>query len=335
MNDNSAKPFGCLLGCTGIAAFLVIIFPGLAVVGYVMGIFPGIVLGAAPSLLIYLVAWWALRWATIRLLIGIGVKQLRSLRLAVNLSAAGFVIAVTVIVPTECNRPLDRATAEYQTTDIVPLQPLALAGVIAVIQPDYHFSRKLVCDTLCQHLLFEASATRVIHVAHRPDAPRVTSYRIERRSECPPPALAQGPPLKFIDREPPAEQFKRFHRRIAAGECLIEEPGRVEDADVTIQLRSLYHGAGKFSTPWRLMRDIAEVRRLEIVAADNRVLYRRTEVTTDRLMTPLFSIAAGGLLTSVSYVGWSRIRTISSPLGLRGHDALRNALASLNSGPMK
>jgi hypothetical protein len=108
MNDNSAKPFGCLLGCTGIAAFLVIIFPGLAVVGYVMGIFPGIVLGAAPSLLIYLVAWWALRWATIRLLIGIGVKQLRSLRLAVNLSAAGFVIAVTVIVPTECNRPLDR-----------------------------------------------------------------------------------------------------------------------------------------------------------------------------------------------------------------------------------
>lgn len=330
MHENEAKPFGWLLGCTGIASILVIVFPGLAVAGYMMGIFPGILLGAAPSLLIYLVAWWALRRAI--MLWPVGAGQQRRLCRTASVVAAILVLAAAVMIPITCNLPLDRAPADYQATDIAPPQPLALAGVVAVIPSADTAYRKPSCDVICEHLLFETGVMRVIGVSTALDGQRITSYRIERRSECPRPALSQRPPLKRIDNESAAGQLQRFRRRIAAGECLIEEPGHVADADVTIQLRILYRGADRFSMPWRLTRDIAEVRQLEIVMADNRVLYRRTEVTADRLMTPLFSVATSGLLTTVSYVGWSRVRTVSSPLGIQGDDALRNALASLNSG---
>ena len=57
---------GCL-GCTGAAAIVVLLFPAAALIGYFMGIVPGIFLGVSPALFVYLVTWWGLRWVALKI----------------------------------------------------------------------------------------------------------------------------------------------------------------------------------------------------------------------------------------------------------------------------
>ena len=58
--------FQRLLGCTGVAALVVMVFPAAAVFGLMLGVLPGLLLGVAPSLFIYLLIWWGLKRLVLR-----------------------------------------------------------------------------------------------------------------------------------------------------------------------------------------------------------------------------------------------------------------------------
>jgi hypothetical protein len=64
------------------------------------------------------------------------------------------------------------------------------------------------------------------------------------------------------------------------------------------------------------------------VQSDGRLLYRRTEVVSNPLTTPLVVETRAGLLTSVTYAGWGRSEQKLSPIGIKGRDALSDLLGS-------
>ena len=89
---------GCL-GCTGVAAIVVLLFPAAALIGYFMGIVPGIFLGVSPALFVYLVIWWVLRWVTLKIASFAGFDlNARMVRWTAN------IVAIAIDPPPDCRR---------------------------------------------------------------------------------------------------------------------------------------------------------------------------------------------------------------------------------------
>src|SRR5262249_41694732 len=149
--------------------------------------------------------------------------------------------------------------------------------------------------------------SRVV-VADRLPASAVGAFWIERRDQCPEPALPRYELRWAVDFqlfkywETPQQQVRA---RIARGECLVQGDGRLEEAGAIIAFRRIKERDTIFANPWRLRLDTIEAIRLEIVDREGRTLYRGTEVRTAPLVAPLL-IDTHGLLASIGYVGWAR-----------------------------
>ena len=164
------------------------------------------------------------------------------------------------------------------------------------------------------------------------------SYRIEPRDLCPKVDLprtlivwlgelrASGGTRRMTVED-------RVKVRIAGGECLVRDTGRMEDAGTIISVRNVKPGLSVFRGPWNLWLDTVNARRLEIAEADGRVLYRRTQITAALLAEPLRSTAGGGLFTTVTYAGWARREVNTQPLGPDGRDILPDLLGKEASRP--
>ena len=327
---------GCL-GCTGVAAVIVLLYPAAALIGLMLGILPGIFLGAAPVLFVYLVAWWGFRWLVVKgeMVAGFDPRT-RLVRWMANLLAAGIILAFAIMIPRTVNAPLAQEIEELQITDVQPPGIIKLPAIVAVELPKRYESSHgggPYCEALCLRLLYNGVVSRVIAAEIRPDGKiePASSYRIERRDQCPKPDLPNSLIvwLGELHAEGGVRSMgikDRVRARISAGECLVRGAGRVEDADAVISFREIKKGIGSFQGPWNLRLDTVGARRLEIVEADGRVLYRRTEVTAEPLIVPLLSTAAAGFLTTVTYSGWARSKTETSTLGPNGRDILPGLL---------
>jgi hypothetical protein len=333
---------GCL-GCTGVAAIVVLLFPAAALFGYFMGIVPGIFLGLSPSLFVYLVAWWGLRGVVLKIesLAGFDLNA-RMIRWTANIVAIAIVAAFAIVTPLAINAPLQQQIAELQATDVQLPGTIKLPAVVAIELPKSYAGGKgkpPYCEGLCLRLLFNGVVSRVIAAEIRPDGniEPASSYRIERRDQCPQLDFTALPIVwpgeRWVEKGKPAGIENRVRARISAGECLVREVGRIEDAEAVISFRELKKGLARFRGPWTLPLDTVSAKRLEIIETGGRVLYRRTEVTAEPLIVPLITTAQAGLLTTVTYSGWARATTEASPLGPNGRDVLPGLLGDAARPP--
>jgi hypothetical protein len=178
--------------------------------------------------------------------------------------------------------------------------------------------------------LFNSAVQRVIAVD--PTHGNATSaFWIERHESCP-----EHPNLDFHVRwmtdfplvrgDTPED---RVRARIAGGECLLEGDGRLKEAATIISYRTVQKGVSIFDHPWALQSGPPAVNRLEIISdANGGTIYRRTEVTTVVLTTPLRIVAAAGLFTTVTYVGWAHFDRTLAEIGPHGRDVLPHILGA-------
>ncbi|UPJ47573.1 hypothetical protein IVB30_30510 [Bradyrhizobium sp. 200] len=330
---------------TGVAAVIVIAFPVTAVFGLLLGILPGLILGITPSLFIYLVVWWGLQWLVLKFGMVAGLDSTtRQVRWMVNLVPLAVVLVVAFKLPAAINAPLEQEIAQLQATDAQPPGVIKLPAIVAIELPSSsHTGRRgegPYCEALCLRLLYNGAVARVIAAARFPDGKKIelASYRIERRDQCPKPDLPRTlivwPEQHLALRgTKPRRVEDRVQARISAGECLVRDAGRIEDAEAIISVRTVKVGTDIFQGSWNPWIDTVGARRLEILEAGGRVLYRRTEVTAALLSIPLRSTAGGGLLTSVTYVGWARSRADTLPLGPDARDILPGLLGEEATRP--
>lgn len=246
-------------------------------------------------------------------------------------------------MPAWVNAPREQAIAQLQATDVQPPGVVKLPAIVAVELPtSSHPGRSgegPYCEALCLRLLYNGAVSRVLAVARRHDGKvDLASYRIERRDQCARPDLPRSlivwprEHLAWRDQELTGVK-QRIQARVSAGECLVRDAGRIEDAEAVISVRNVRAGADIFQGPWNPWLDTVGARRLEIVEAGGRLLYRRTEVTAALLSSPLRSTAGGGLLTSVTYAGLAWGRADTQPLGPDARDILPGLLGEEASRP--
>ncbi|MEH2532120.1 hypothetical protein V1277_001498 [Bradyrhizobium sp. AZCC 1588] len=329
---------------TGVAALVVLAYPVVATFGWLLGGLPGLILGAAPSLFVYLVVWWGLNWLVLKLGMVAGFDPAtRQVRWIANLVPVAILLVGAFKIPGMVNAPHEQEIAQLQATDVQSPGVIKLPAIVAIELPSSSHSGRRgegpYCEALCLRLLYNGAVARVIAAARYPDGKiERASYRIERRDQCPKPDLPRSlivwPEQHLALRGTgPRRVEDRVQARISAGECLVRDAGRIEDAEAIISVRNAKAGADIFQGPWNPWLDTVGARRLEIVEADGRVLYRRTEVTAALLSTPLRSTAGGGLLTTVTYAGLAHGRADMQPLGPDARDILPGLLGEEASRP--
>lgn len=331
------------LGCTGVAALIVMAYPMVAVFGWLLGGLPGLFLGIAPSLFFYLLVWWGLNWLALKLGMVAGFDPATwQVRWIANLVPVAIILAVAFTIPSMVNAPREQEIAQLQATDLRPPGVIKLPAIVAIELPKFSRGRRGEgphCEALCLRLLYNGVASRVVAAARLPEGTtELASYRIERRDQCPKPDLPRTlivwPEEHLaLHGTKPMRVEDRVRARTSAGECLVRGIGRIEDADAIISVRDVKVGADIFQWSWSPWLDTVSGRRLEIVEAHGRVLYRRTEVTAALLSTPLRSTAGGGLFTTVTYAGWARTRADTQPLGPDARDILPALLGEEASRP--
>jgi hypothetical protein len=317
----------------GVVATVVMAVPQIALIGLAAGILPGYLLAITPSLFCYSLAWWPIRRVLLKagLLAGLDPAR-RLLHWTAGTSAVAITLIPAILVPRALNVSIEEAATTLRAEDHESAGQIAFPTVVALRFPRSYVQINL-CEALCQHLLYNGVVSRVIvSQLNGPDAsipPPPNAYWIERRDRCPEPDIsifqvAWPTDIPFEDGGP----LTRVRARIAAGECLLRDQGKIEEAGATITVRQLKKGASIFDTPWTLEPDTVEANRLEIVESDGRLLYRRTEVKTQPLMVPLLIDVQSGLFTTVTYVGWARSPVVYSPIGPQGRDVMPDLLGA-------
>src|SRR5437868_5441001 len=113
-------------------------YPMAAVIGLFLGGLPGIYLGAAPSLFIYLVAWWGLRWLVLKLGTSAGFDPARSpVRWTANLVPVAALLVLAFAIPRLINAPHEQEIAQLQATDVPSAGVITLPAIVAIELPKF------------------------------------------------------------------------------------------------------------------------------------------------------------------------------------------------------
>ena len=330
--------FRRFLGVTGVATIIVLVMPGSVVLGFLLGGLPGAFLMIAPTLFIYLAPWCGLTWLILKLgtIAGFDAASWALRGMAILLPIAPIAFAAFKI-PAMINAPREQEMVQLQASDVQPTSIIKLPATVAIELPAASHSDfrrgelRPTCEALCLRLLYNGAASRVIAMARFPDG-RVdqAGFRIERRDQCPDPELRP-----HLIRWPgegnngPYGIAGNVQARIAAGECLVRDAGRIEEADVIISLGYVKLGDRFVASQWNPWFDFTNAERLEIVEAGGRVLYRYTQVQSALLDAPLRWTTSFGLLTTVVISGWVRRGQLSKPsIGPDGREILPGILGA-------
>ncbi|HEV7823244.1 MAG TPA: hypothetical protein VGO84_18810, partial [Burkholderiales bacterium] len=295
-----SKPFPIFLAVTGALAAIAVAAPALVMIGFFVGILPGIVLFVAPSVFLYAFAWYLARTG---ILIAGTVARFNSgrwwFKVLAGVTAIPILIAAVFVPPHMINASVDRIVEEFQSDDRGTPQLISFPPIVAVLLPR-GIDKQPACDTLCQRLLYNGAATKVVMGdSGSRSKPQPVAYWIERRDSCPKPVLASGDIVWPKDHLFRARRIPRtgVRGRAAAGECLIDGPGRIDDAGVQISYRHIKKGFSALENPWSMTLDTISANRLEVTKADGELLLRRTEVISEPLIMPLLIEMRAGFLT--------------------------------------
>ncbi len=275
-----------LLWGSGILGAIALLFPSLIIVGLFLLVIPGLILGLAPTVFCY-TALFAAFWF-------LGPFARRPL--AALLGGAA-VLAIAIGVPTLINTASKATLKVANARDIAPPAPLRPVATIA-IQPAERYWSAGLCGDLCQLLLYNGAAQRVISLPPLPDpddkSQRVlspTAFRIARSATC-----ANAKDLVRDDRGGNwiSEQRKSqtsmraisaaVRMRIASGDCLLSETVTNTRADLLI--RRVDDVIGIKKQRLGLLPGPVTIRRLELVTA-GKVVARGSENKAAYLNVPL------------------------------------------------
>ena len=280
-------------GITGALALAALSFPPIVFVGALFLFVPGLILWAAAPVFMYSLTGY-LTW---RLTDGL----IKPVRVAIM---AGVLAALATLPSLYLNQPIERLRASLAADDIDGGVPSLHDKTLAILTPSrsrYGGTPRgdTDCDAICQRLLYNGAAKRVIRGAYPARVPAaepavVRAYHVERRDQCPAVNLPddsdrwQGDPHDYSDRD-----RDRVRARIAAGECLISQAGTLAEAnyelrDYLLRTRSLPRDAKSSD-----IDDTVEARRIELLERTPqgaRVIHRKTQVESRPLTIP-FAIA--------------------------------------------
>jgi hypothetical protein len=295
------------LTATGIGAAITLLAPSVVVIAAitVIGIPIAIALLLAPLVFIVsLGAWFIGR--------------------ALRLGYAGYAIGVGAVllalaVPASLiNASLEQRAASFTAEDRDALGKGLHAKVIAVRSDTARFGHdETACDGFCMRALMNGVAERVLFVQQDANAPLdaatpARSFRLEKRTACPAVDLRGGhDEIKDEDR-PRGSKRKYAHElmqlEIAKGNCLIEEPARLGDADVVLSRGTVHRGKSVIAAGLDPTADTVTAKRLSVHVRDGhgfRETYRRTSVIT-HFLTPVLAPTAEGAAELRAYAVLAR-----------------------------
>lgn len=333
-----------------IGTALVMAVPGLAILGFFMGVIPGLILALCPTALLYSTMWFVLRGLLLVLSDAVGFNtDLLRLRVPLGMVAASMVAAIVIVVPREFNESTTRAVSALRAGDYAPTELVMLPHNVALSFPETWNSRNHgACDTVCLRLLYNRSVAKVT-ARDRSRSRRSSevgldswrSFRIERRDQCPDPGIAPHADVVFeadhAHRKAECEAtapnracdyrlsgaLERVRARIAAGDCLIQEPAGPFEPELVISFEEVKRRkSGSHDDTWSFTTDTVEAKRLEIRDPEGQMLFRRTEVVSEPLTVPLMIGAQGGFLTSYERRGLIRGTRKEGNLGPSARDIL-------------
>jgi hypothetical protein len=278
-----------MAGLTAVAAV-----PGAIFIGLIFLVIPGLILIAAPNLLIVGTA----------VLVGLAAFH-RLGRIGSVVAPLAILLGVAVALPAYLNRSVnaelkalsegDRDWSGFQS----PPQTLALL----VPQSSPRDTGPSDCADVCQRLLYNGSVQAVVagpslsgsaEPAYREDA-GFTRYRIERRPSCPAVKIVEAGHWQGETRPGALSHGTRvsdqIKARIAGGECLIAEPAGIAEADAIVIDRSIRHGKNPYFAPGQINVDTVTARRLSVHRREAGVLrevFRQTSVQAEPISPILF-----------------------------------------------
>jgi hypothetical protein len=318
--------FAIYLCFLGFAALVAIAWPGAVMIGFFLGVIPGVVLWVAPSLFMYSLLWWCTRAF---FLVSAWIINIHVRRSVVSVLSAMIVAIPAAVVPQLINMQTEAAVQRLRADDKELERPIALPSTVAlVIDGNYDWKkRKPSCEVLCLRLLYNETVARVIAI----DSTRandISAFWIEQRVTCPErPNFAFDVAWKTDFPLVRGDNLRdRVRARIVGGDCLLEGDGRPEDATLTISYRKFQKGRSALEHSWDIRPGLPAANRLEIIDANDGTIYRRTEVKFARLATPLLITTRAGLLTTVTYAGWWRSEETLGQMGPNGRDVFPQIL---------
>jgi hypothetical protein len=270
--------------------------PGALFIAAIMLVVPALILIAAPNVLVV---------STVTL-VGRALLEPYGKLLAWG-TPLGILAAISIVMPQIWNRPFHNEVAELTSQDrtwdgfSAPVKNLA----IIVPPPPWTPAPASNCSEFCQRLLYNGSVDSVLAgpvswIAMTPPfngTERLVRFRIERRQTCPAINLPEAGTW-------PGENFKgqfsygtvvsdRVKARIAAGECLIEEPAELSTADAIVVHGEVKRGVDAFifDKPWKPYADTITARRLSAFVRDDdrrfAEVFRQTEIEAKPVFMPL------------------------------------------------
>lgn len=219
-----AKLLLLALVATGVPALIVWAVPDLIVIGLMFLVVPGIVMGLLPTIFLYLCVFSALWFATRKQ--GEGHAALYGFA-GISVVAFG--------LPIFLNNESEALWAEAQAREVRPKQTLKNASTVLIDLPRIYGREG--CNELCQLLLFNGVAERVVVRMERGKAPK--AFRLARE-DCrmdlaEMDKMMQVPPRNWSSAVRAGLVAMAAKSRIATGECLASEETKQDRADLTIR----------------------------------------------------------------------------------------------------
>jgi hypothetical protein len=224
MEEGMAKTLILALVATGVPALIVWAAPDLIVIGFLFLIVPGIVMSLLPTIFLYLCVFSAAWFVTRKQ--GEGQAALYGL--------AGLAV-VAFGLPMFLNNESEALWAEARAREVRPKQPVKSASTVLIDLPRIYGREG--CNELCQLLLFNGAAQRVVVRMERGKAPK--EFRLTRE-DCrldlaEMDKMMQVPPRNWSSAERAGLVAMAAKSRIAMGECLASEESKSDRADLTIR----------------------------------------------------------------------------------------------------
>jgi hypothetical protein len=185
-------------------------------------------------------------------------------------AGAGLSLVLLAGLAAHANSRLEASVADFLGGDHDELTRPLDARTLAIVHTETpRWPRgKTRCDALCQRLLVGGTVKRVLVLelergsSEWTGATRARSYRLERRSKCPPIDLAEGYGRSRIDARTPPETQMRL--AVAAGRCLIEEEATLADADVVVTGGRIHRGHNQLGAGLSVYADTVRAYRVAV-----------------------------------------------------------------------
>jgi hypothetical protein len=292
-----------LLFILGGLATVAILFPLAIIWGLFLGVVPGIILALAPT---------AFTYYALALLLGTVLKFCK-IPFPTTVSLA-LLITIGCYASYTLNIPIIDKIKEYESKDVILEEKFKIPNTIAIYSKQY-IRHKDACNTLCQGLLYNKAAQKVLvvtdpSVVQGSSNQSVTAYEIQQGNNC--------TNAYVISKRWGKIASANVESRIAAGECLVKTQTKISEADVIFfnDNINLNDGYQKYGSLKRRVVFIDYIELLKNVDGRFNTIYRYSEISAQPFAYPLsfgHILGAGGGSMSLNFGFFHTTKTVNNP----------------------